>query len=47
MQLITGYNYENETYNGQTTYESNFDYDSTDDEEYTTYQNVDVLRSSD
>lgn len=47
MQLITGYNYENETYNGQTTYESNFDYDSTDNEEYTTYQNVDVLRSSD
>ncbi|BDV03820.1 MAG: hypothetical protein HPPSJP_5410 [Candidatus Hepatoplasma scabrum] len=47
MQLITGYNYENETYNSQTTYQSNYDYDLSDEDDFTTYENVSVLRSSD
>ncbi|CRX37136.1 / yidC / Oxa1Ec /:655950 Reverse [Candidatus Hepatoplasma crinochetorum] len=47
MQLITGYNYENNIYDSKTTYQSAYDYDLSDEEEYTTYEDVDVLRPSD
>lgn len=47
MQLITGYNYQNDIYDQKTTYQSDYDYDSSDDEDYTTYENADVLRPSD